>query len=259
MMIRLLKYVVATLQRWRQRPRRLFVGLLLIGGLAGVHLGGPLALAFQYHPNNDFGTGDAIGLGFGTDDAVYGQTGIAEYFNHDNHTFVGQARLYLLGPIYVGLGGAHQAGSIRSVTFKPADRLVGDTVYRGLELTIETTLHDQTVPVAAGGVHASLGGTVGFMSDVNLGLTNPKQLADVKIIANQWLDPADEAALTEAVRVDAESEGFGIATAGPTVGLPLAGMGGVAPWSIGGLLWRRRRRKAPDTSPGEDIVHGEMV
>lgn len=260
MLIRFLRSSVAALrhlQRWRKRRRRFFVGLLLVGGLAGVHLGGPVALAFQYHPNNEFGTGDAIGLGFGSDDAVYGQTGIAEYFNHDSHTFVGQARLYVLGPLYVGLGGAHQTGSTRSVTFDRADRRIGDTVYRDLELTIETTLQDQTAPIASGGVHPVFGGIVGFMTDANFGLANTKQLAEMQIIANQTLAPEDEAALAEAVRADAESEGFGIATAGPTLGLPLAGMGGVVPWSIGGWLWRRRRSASAQVSvyAGTEACH----
>ena len=70
-----------------------------------------------------------------------------------------------------------------------------------------------------------------------------EQIEDIEIITNTTLDADDEAALRAAVLLDAESESFGIATVGPTFGLPLGGMGGVVPWSIAAMWWRRRRRR----------------
>ncbi|MEM7340592.1 MAG: hypothetical protein AAF467_18185 [Actinomycetota bacterium] len=242
-----LKRAAAAIRRFRARRRRLFIGLVLLGGLFGVHVWGPVVVTAQYHPNNEFETGDQIGLGFGTADRVYGQDGIADYHNLDRHTVVVVARVYLVGPLYVGTGVARQTGSTRSVTFERADRSIGANVYDDLELTVHTTLHDQLAPVASVGIHPSVAGVVGVLAESNFGLANPKSLAAVDIVTNQPLSSHDEAELREAIRRDAESEWFGIATAGPTYGLPWGG-GGVVPWSIAGWLWRRR---ATRSKPGE--------
>ena len=192
-----------------------YAGPILFGVTAGCHLNQYMALTGQYHPNNEFETGDAIGLGFGEANFVYGQEGIEAYHNLDKHTFVGNMRLYVLGPIYVGLGAAHQRGSSRSVTFAQGNRTIGNSLYEDISVTVETQMKDQTAPVLAVGLHPFLR-RIGLIAEANFGLAFSKQLDDANITTSQPLSDEDLALFKEVVRQDAESEGFGIATYGIT-------------------------------------------
>ncbi|MEM7537498.1 MAG: hypothetical protein AAF639_35335 [Chloroflexota bacterium] len=194
-----------------------YAGVILVGVTGGCHLGKRMAVAVQYHPNNEFSTGDAIGLGFGEANFVYGQEGIKAYRNLDKHTVVVNGRFYVFGPFYVALGVAHQNGSSRWITFERGDRKIGNTVYEDVAITVETKLKNQTAPVFAVGLHP-VWGRIGVMGEVNFGLAFPKQLAEANVTADQPISDADMALFKAAIRQDAESEGFGIATTGVTFG-----------------------------------------
>lgn len=194
---------------------RCYAGPILFGVTAGCHINQYMALTVQYHPNNEFATGDAIGLGFGEANFVYGQEGIEAYHNLDKHTFVSNMRLYVVGPIYVGAGVAHQRGSSRSVTFAQGERTIGNSLYEDISVTVETQMKDQTAPVLAVGLHPFLR-RIGLIAEANFGLAFPKQLDDANITASEAISDEDLALFKEIVRQDAESEGFGIATYGTT-------------------------------------------
>ena len=118
--------------------RRCYVGAILVGVTAGCHIGRRAAVTGQYHPNNEFSTGDPIGLGFGEANFVYGQEGIASYRNLDEHTVVLNGRFYVVGPFFVGLGVAHHRGSSRWITFTTQDRQIGENVYEDVTVSVET-------------------------------------------------------------------------------------------------------------------------
>ena len=85
-----------------------------------------------------------------------------------------------------------------------------------MSITVETRLKDQTAPVLALGLHPKLW-RVGFLAEANFGLAFSKQLDEVNVTADVLISAEDMALFKEAIRQDAESEGFGIATYGPTV------------------------------------------
>ncbi|MEM7117244.1 MAG: hypothetical protein AAF614_32725 [Chloroflexota bacterium] len=194
---------------------RCYAGPILVGVTVGCHLNRFTAITAQYHPNNSFETGDTIGLGFGEANFVYGQEGIEAYRNLDRHTFVVNGRFYILGPFYMGLGVAHQRGSSRWITFEQQDRMLGNTLYEEISVSVETRLKDQTAPVLAIGLHPAWR-RIGIMAEANFGLTSSKRLDEAIITTSKPISEADMTLFREAVRQDAESEGFGIATYGVT-------------------------------------------
>ena len=201
--------------------RQCYAGPILVGVTAGCHINRRMAITVQYHPNNNFSTGDSIGLGFGEDNYVYGQEGIEAYRNLDAHTWVINGRLYIVGPFFVSFGLAYQRGSSRWITFGRDDRQIGDNNYEDITATVETRLKPQTAPVIALGAHPTWL-RAGFMGEVNIGLTSPKQIDEIIVTTDTPLTDTDLALFKEQITQDAESEGFGIATFGPTIhfGLP---------------------------------------